>query len=148
MIELQHDRLMFSFPEVHSLAKFSLEFQRTLRLPDEGTHSLPPGLGRFPLRHVDDFSERVPPTWRAHGGVMLPMYASEAMWIAFFDKDYPVAVKIAAGKINAVSGEPWRTGLHREPQDYVTPTANRGSMVSTSRRTSSASSSRRRSEGA
>ncbi len=30
-------------------------FQRTLRIPDNGkTHPLPPGLGKFPLRHVDD----------------------------------------------------------------------------------------------
>jgi hypothetical protein len=28
-------------------------------------------------------------------------------------------VKIAAGKINAISGEGWMNGLHRNPQDYV-----------------------------
>jgi hypothetical protein len=28
-------------------------------------------------------------------------------------------VKIAAGKINAVSGEAWTAGLQSEPQDYV-----------------------------
>ena len=32
---------------------------------------------------------------------------------------YPFAVKIAAGKINAVSGEDWSEGLNRDPQDYV-----------------------------
>jgi hypothetical protein len=31
----------------------------------------------------------------------------------------PVAVKIAAGKVNAVSGEAWRPGLNQDPQDYV-----------------------------
>jgi hypothetical protein len=30
-----------------------------------------------------------------------------------------VAIKVAAGKINAVTGESWRPGLHREPQDYM-----------------------------
>ena len=33
--------------------------------------------------------------------------------------DYPFAIKIAAGKINAVTGEPWKDGLSDAPQDYV-----------------------------
>ena len=47
------------------------------------------------------------------------------MWLNFhndgpdWDLDFPVAIKIAAGKINAVTGEGWRAGLHRAPQDYV-----------------------------
>ena len=35
------------------------------------------------------------------------------------DASYPFAVKIATGKINAVSGEPWTPNLNRDPQDYV-----------------------------
>ena len=123
MIELKGDRLTFRFPEVHDSAVLSVEFQRTLRIPDDGTtYSLPPGLGRFPIRHVDDSPARVPPKWTEHGGVMLPMYQSEAMWVNFFGShfaDYPFAVKIAAGKINAVTGDEWNRGLHRRPQDYV-----------------------------
>ncbi len=49
---------------------------------------------------------------------MMPMYQAEALWLNF-DGDYPVALKIGAGKINAVSGEEWNNGLHQEPQDYV-----------------------------
>ena len=50
----------------------------------------------------------------------MPMWQAEAMWIHFGTRyDYPFAVKIAAGKINAVCGENWRDGLHRDPQDYV-----------------------------
>jgi hypothetical protein len=138
MIELRNDALVFSFPDVHERASFGIDFQRTLRIPDDGTdHFLPPGLGRFPLRHVDDFAPRVPGTWIAHGGVLLPMYQSEAMWLNFTSLSgagsanddewygsgggfsYPVAVKIATGKINAVTGEDWEDGLHRDPQDYV-----------------------------
>jgi hypothetical protein len=70
------------------------------------------------MRHVDDFSSRVPAIWREHGGVMLPMYQSEAMWIRF-SCDYPFAIKIAAGKINAVTGKAWSEKLNRRPQDYV-----------------------------
>ena len=50
MIELAHDQLVFSFPEVHPDAKLTVEFQRTLRIPDgEREFPLLPGLGRFPL---------------------------------------------------------------------------------------------------
>ncbi|MDH3292432.1 MAG: hypothetical protein OEO20_15490 [Gemmatimonadota bacterium] len=119
MIELNHDSLRFRFPEVSERAEVHIEFQRTLRIPDDGKeYPLPAGLGRFPLRHVDDFPHRAPARWLEHGGVMLPMYQSEALWINF-SGDYPFAVKVAAGKINAVTGKPWSNGLNRGPQDYV-----------------------------
>ena len=82
MVELIDDGLNFSFPEVHPEAQLRIEFQRTLRIPDDGeVHFLPPGLGTFPLKHVDDFGTRVPSPWVTHGGVLLPMYQSEALWI-------------------------------------------------------------------
>ena len=100
MIALGRDQLVFEFPEVHPHAKVSIEFQRTLRIPDDGDdYPLPPGLGRFPLRHVDDFADKVPARWRERGGIMLPMFQSEAMWLNFNSTtDYPFLVKIAAGK--------------------------------------------------
>src|SRR4051794_27883770 len=121
MIELRNDSLVFAFPEVHPDARLEMEFQRTLRIPDDGkSYPLPPGLGRFPLRHVDDFAARLPAEWVRHGGVMLPMYQAEALWINFRSPGgYPFAVKVATGKINAVTGESWRDGLNRGPQDYV-----------------------------
>jgi len=126
MIELQNDSLVFSFPEVHPKATLHIGFQRTLRIPDDGRdYPLPPGLGNFPMRHVDDFHERVPERWLQHGGVMLPMYQSEAMWLNFsssyIDRQgtYPFAIKVATGKSNAVSGGRWHEGLQQQPQDYV-----------------------------
>jgi hypothetical protein len=119
MIELQRDQLVFRFPEVHEDAVLRIGFQRTLRIPDDGRdYPLPPGLGTFPLRHVDDFAERVPEQWIEHGGVMLPMYQSEALWISF-SADYPFAVKVATGKIDAVTGKSLRPGLERRPQNYL-----------------------------
>lgn len=42
------------------------------------------------------------------------------MWLKFSSKfHYPFAVKIAAGKVNAVTGETWSNGLIKRPQDYV-----------------------------
>lgn len=119
MIELLNNELAFRFPEVHPKASCSISFQRTLRIPDDNReYRLPPGLGRFPVEHVDDFSDSLPDAWRRHGGVFIPMYQSEALWINF-DGDYPCAVKIAAGKINAVSGQTWDTGLSQGPQNYA-----------------------------
>jgi hypothetical protein len=46
------------------------------------------------------------------------MYQSEALWINF-DGSYPCAIKIAAGKINAVTGEAWKNDLSPHPQDYL-----------------------------
>ena len=130
MIELREDSLVFRFPDHHRNALLSIDFQRTLRIPDDGKeYPLPPGLGRFPLRHVDDFSRRLPPAWQERGGVMLPMYRAEALWLNFdsayiHDRDtsYPCAVKVAAGKICAVSGKAWSETLHRRPQDYMVTT--------------------------
>ncbi len=119
MIELSNDSLVFRFPDVHKDAVLRIGFQRTLRIPDDDKkYPLPPGLGLFPLRHVDDFPNSVSELWMQQGGVMLPMYQSEAMWLNF-SGDYPFAIKVAAGKINAVTGEDWRDGLHRDPQDYM-----------------------------
>ncbi len=119
MIELKRDQLRFSFPDVHSAAGVKIGFQRTLRIPDDGNnYPLPPNLGEFPLRHVDDFASRVPQLWNQHGGVMLPMYQSEALWVNFTG-NYPCAVKVATGKIDAITGESWSDGLHRDPQDYM-----------------------------
>lgn len=127
MIELQPHGLAFSFPEVHPQAKLGISFQRTLRIPDgDGEYPLPPGLGSFPLRHVDDFADRVPNRWMKHGGVFFPMYQAEAMWINFSARTlegrgsaYPFAIRVAAGKVCAVSGERWSAGLHRDPANYV-----------------------------
>jgi hypothetical protein len=121
MIILDRDQLSFRFPEMHQDAVLNIEFQRTLRIPDDNReYALPPGLGRFPLTHVDDYSERLPKTWAQHGGVFLPMYQAEALWIYFrTHATYPFAIKIAAGKIDAVTGEAWSTGLTQKPQNYV-----------------------------
>jgi hypothetical protein len=119
MAILSNDELTFRFPEVHPEAVCRVSFQRTLRIPDDNReYPLPAGLGRFPVGHVEDHADRVPAAWRERGGVFLPMYQAEALWISFH-ADYPCAIKIAAGKINAVSGEPWAPGLSLEPQNYL-----------------------------
>ncbi|MEX2650287.1 MAG: hypothetical protein WD673_14860 [Alphaproteobacteria bacterium] len=119
-IHLEDDQLVFDFTAYHPEARFSFEFQRTLRIPDNGEdHWLPPGLGRFPMRHVEEYEERLPASWVNRGGVLFPMYQAEAMWLSFHAGDYPFAVKVASGKINVVTGESWSVGLNRDPRDYL-----------------------------
>jgi len=122
MIELQNNNLEISFTALHRDARCSIDFMRTLRIPDDGReYPLPAGLGKFPLSHIEDFSDRIPESWNRRGGVLMPMYQSEALWLSFNGgyPSYPVAIKVAAGKINAVSGEPWKDGLSDDPQDYL-----------------------------
>ena len=84
MFTLKNDQLELAFPELHEDARLVIEFQRTLRIPDDNrAYPLPPGLGQFPMRHVDDYAAKVPSKWREHGGVFLPMYQAEALWISF-----------------------------------------------------------------
>ena len=124
MIELMSDSLLVTVHEVHQDARLLIEFHRTFRVPDyEEDYPLPPGLGPFPVRLVDDFPERTPKTWHKRGGVVIPMYQSEAMWIGFRHpsgyNSYPFAVKVGAGKINVLTGEPWTNELNANQQDYV-----------------------------
>lgn len=119
MIVLEDNRLVFFFPDVHPGARCTVDFQRTLRIPDDGRdYPLPPGLGRFPLRHLDDYTAHLPQSWRDRGGVMAPMHQAEALWISF-KADYPFAVKVGTGKVCAITGDAWVDRLNQDPQDYA-----------------------------
>lgn len=103
-----------------------VHFQRTLRIPDDGTtYPLPAGFGPFPLHHVADYEgSGVPDAWSQQGGVFLPMWQREALWINFFRDGrnhlaVPYAVMIGAGKINAVTGESWGESLAGDRQNYL-----------------------------
>ena len=97
----------------------TLTFQRTLRIPDDGRrYPLPPGLGAFPLRSIEDYAHRVPAEWAERGGVFLPMFQREAMWLSFAGSA-PCALQVAIGKVCAISGERWSDALQPDPQNYV-----------------------------
>jgi hypothetical protein len=122
MITLERQQLVIRFPDIHPHAEARISFQRTLRIPDDGAdYPLPPGMGSFPLHHVEDYQGKLPGKWAQHGGVFMPMYQSEALWLSFDsgNHDYPIALQIAAGKINAVNGQPWQEDMQFEPQGYV-----------------------------
>lgn len=94
-------------------------FQRTLRIPDDGnTYPLPPGLGNFPIRKVEDYSDTVPAAWREKGGVFIPMYQREALWMSFESRQ-PMAVKVGIGKVDALTGKRWSERLTKREQNYL-----------------------------
>ena len=105
---IQNGRVIFT----EGTDRFTITLHRTLRLPEDGkTHNLPPSLGHFPVKRVEDYKAKVPKEWLEHGGVFFPMWQREAMWLAFNSSERPFACKVAAGKINAVSGKPWTKEL-------------------------------------
>lgn len=121
-IALHGQDLVFEFPDLHPDAVLRISFMRTLRVPDDDReYPLPPGLGRFPLRPVDDLDPAVlPPAWKRRGGLAMPMWQAEACWLSFSSpRRYPFALKIAAGKVNAVNGRPWADALDFDDQDHV-----------------------------
>ena len=95
-------------------------FHRTLRIPDDGNrYPLPPSLGTFPIHRIEDFRSAVPDTWKQHGGVFMPLWQREALWLSFSGTTPHVAVKVAVGKVNALSGAPWEPALRADTQDYL-----------------------------
>ena len=126
MIELHGDTLIFSFPEISSDARCYISFRKTLRVPDDGVdYPLPAGFEKFPLRHMDDYSRRMPDSVRMAGGVMLPLHRAEAMYIDFDGHEvedrgvWPCLVKVGVGKVNAITGEAWDSPVSFDPQDHV-----------------------------
>jgi len=101
--------------------RFSIEFQRTLRIPDDDKiYPLPPGLGQFPVNRVADYIDSVPDNWKKSNSFFIPIYQREALWLGFNGAYWkPNAVKIGVGNINAISGEVWDEKLHDNPQNYI-----------------------------
>jgi hypothetical protein len=53
VVTVEHDALV--------LGSVRVTFQRTLRIPESGLHDLPPGLGAFPIRRVEDYPHTYTP---------------------------------------------------------------------------------------
>lgn len=106
---------------VHIGDRFSVSFQRTLRIPDDGQrYPLPPGLGLFPVQRASDFAGQGPEAWRGGSDLFIPMYQREALWLGFDAAPWkPNAVKVGVGRINAITGTAWSLELTAAPQDYI-----------------------------
>jgi hypothetical protein len=122
-----------------NIKNLSISFIRTIRVADnEEVADLPPNLGAFPLYEVSKYADKLPSYMALKGGLFFPMWTREAMWINFdAEDDDQFMIKMYAGGINVVSGEPaiegTETKLRRKQavldgkpiQDYVvTPDQN------------------------
>ena len=108
---------------------FKATFQRTPRMPDDNKlHQLPGSLGSYDIYSVEAYADRLPDNIVKKGGVFLPMWQREALWIDFGssgvinNSGLKYAVRVFVGKINAVSGlkmgeEP--TEAKDRKQDYI-----------------------------
>ncbi|KAG8355558.1 hypothetical protein FVEN_g6453 [Fusarium venenatum] len=84
----------------------TISFKRTIRVSDnKSTNDLPPDMGEFPLSKMDDYAETIPLSMAEKGGVFIPMYQREALWIGF-ESTKKYVIRVFVGGINAVSGEP------------------------------------------
>ena len=67
-VKLKHDRIIIN-------DDLRISFRRTVRVPDnEQISHLPPDLGAFPLKQVDDYMTTIGAEMAAKGGVFFPMY--------------------------------------------------------------------------
>jgi hypothetical protein len=101
--------------------RFAVSFHRTLRIPDDGrTYPLPPGLGMFPILTLNDQQPHRASADFQGAHAFIPMYQREALWLGFNAASWqPNAVKIAIGRVNAISGAPMDNILRADPQDYI-----------------------------
>ncbi|CAD7697786.1 unnamed protein product [Ostreobium quekettii] len=86
----------------------------------EGEEELLGSHGRFAMLRVEDFEGRVPRAWKRRGGMFFGMRRRERMWVGLeAEAERPVAVKVAVGGVNVITGQPWEEGLSNKPQNYI-----------------------------
>ncbi|RBA15399.1 hypothetical protein FPRO05_12473 [Fusarium proliferatum] len=89
-----------------TLDDLTITFRRTIRVPDnKNTSGLPPDQGAFPLFKIQDYARTLPLSMAQKGGMFIPMYQREALWIDF-ESTKTYAIRIHVGNVNIVSGEP------------------------------------------
>lgn len=101
--------------------RFVVSLQRTLRIPNDGRiYPLPPGLGVFPVFKTTDYSNYISSSWIHENNFFIPMYQREALWLGFTAATWkPNAIKVAVGRVNAISGGSDSEFLCSDPQNYM-----------------------------
>jgi len=105
---LGESTLLFRFPEIHREVSCNIDFERTLRLPEQPKRRHPlPGAGLLPLRPVDTFANRLPDSVITRRGVVMPMWQADALWLGFWqwngNPHYVFAIKVQQSGIDAVT---------------------------------------------
>ena len=95
----------------------SIVFHRTVRVASKGANLLPASLGQFAVEKVADYREKCPEDYRPED-YFVAMWPGEALWMSFIAGE-PKAIIVAAGRINAVTGEEMGKPDLKSPQNYV-----------------------------
>lgn len=101
--------------------RFSLSLQRCRRTHPERLKRRSPSLGQLPARLISNLGEnQINRDEPLH--VVTVCRPDEAVWFGFADTtSRPVALKIRAGPLDAVSGAVWDETLHESPMNYLVP---------------------------
>ncbi|KIV92177.1 polyubiquitin [Exophiala mesophila] len=110
-----------------NIPSLQIYFMRTVRVEaNEKNHKPPIGLGTFPLLNTQPYRDQLPPGVAAKGGLFLPMYEMEAMWMSFECKvNEKFAIRPFLGGVNGISGQSFVSRLHSsesitsDKQDYI-----------------------------
>jgi hypothetical protein len=112
----------------NSCQNLEIAFNRTLRVPEDGTIYGPPALfSPFPLIRTQDLGPSSDPRLRKKGGLVIPLYQREALALSFVGASpsflhekvsADFAIKIYTGSVNTVTGASQQQG-ESNTQDYV-----------------------------
>ncbi len=111
---------------------------RTVRIQG-GQSCLPPrGLGTFHLLNTQPYRNQLPPKAVALGGLFLPMYESEAMYITFdCQASDKFVVRPFLGGVNGISGKRlYSSQPHYESKTTLSPPSSTDWMKSQADRVS------------
>lgn len=117
MLYLDQQGLCFHFPDVHPKALCHINFHLADK-PDPSPVRALMEDHRVPLFHLEEYAGQLPETWVKRGGLLAPVRSGQALRVSL-SGNYPFAIKIATGKVNAVTGEAWTDQLNFEKQDYL-----------------------------
>lgn len=121
--------VIVDYPGNQPCKNLEITFNRTLRVPENGTVYNPPALfSPFPLINVEELKPEFLPQLRRKGGFLIPSFQREALAISFdtrYEFSANFAIRIYAGSVNTVTGETYQQA-EVGAQDYVVvPDQNR-----------------------
>ncbi len=101
--------IQVDYDKIKLFNNLEIQFHKTIKVPSDGKeHLLPPSTGVYKIDSHDK-------------ELYLRMKPEEAMWVSFSNKKHVerVAVKVATGTLDAISGTLFTNDLSSEPQNYL-----------------------------
>jgi hypothetical protein len=99
--------------------QLTVKFQHPPRPPDNAKiYVFSAGLEELPLCPATDFPGTLPASWLKQTAFLMPMNPSDAFLIRF-TANYPFALKVTVGNLDALTREASLFGLQKEPRNYL-----------------------------